>query len=400
MGTLDPRTLIIVTAITLIITSSAVLLGGYVNRRSRGVYRMVMGYLLMALGVGLGATQDIVTRLVSAYLANLLILGGLYLAWMGVRQLQHMPLLAKRYSVAGFVLIAVLFALMGVDSEYVALRIVVFSIIAGAISLLMARELLTVHHRNISDVYTGILFVLLGIAFWFRAVSATVLPVGGNLLVVNTHTVMTYLAVIVLNLLLAFGYIMMMTERLEKRLRNLADTDYLTGMNCRRAFVEQVERILARAQIDRHSVAMILLDIDDFKKINDTYGHAAGDEVLRDFASNMSDFFRIGDVLGRIGGEEFGVVLANVTIMQAADIAERLRKVFEASLIDIGKHHIQAKVSIGVASSPQGHTTFEELYHRADEALYEAKKCGKNCVRIAADEQAALEKRRVVSLQS
>jgi diguanylate cyclase (GGDEF)-like protein len=385
MGTLDPRTLIIVTAVTLIITSSAILLGGYVNRRSRGVYRVVVGYLFMALGVGLGATQDIVTRLISAYLANILILGGLYLAWMGVREMQHLPLLSKRYSISGFILIALLFAAMGIDSEFVALRIVVFSVIAGAISLLMARELLTVSHRNISDVYTGIIFVVLGIAFWARAVSAAVLPMGGNLLAVNSHTIVTYFAVIVLNLLLAFGYIMMMAERLEKRLRNLADTDYLTGMNCRRAFVEQVERVLARAQIDRHSVSMILLDIDDFKKINDTYGHIAGDEVLRDFASNMNDFFRVGDVLGRIGGEEFGVVLANVTTDQAAAIAERLRQVFEASLIDIGKRHIQAKVSIGVASSAEGRSSFEELYHRADEGLYEAKKCGKNCVRIAAE---------------
>ena len=385
MGTLDPRTLIIVTAVTLIITSSAILLGGYVNRRSRGVGRVVLSYLFMALGVALGATQDIVTRIISAYLANMLILSGLYLAWMGMRQMQQLPLLEKRYSVTGFVLIAVLFAAMGVDSEHLAMRIIVFSIIAGVISLLMAKELLTVSHRNISDIYTGILFVVLGIAFWTRAVSAAVIPMGSSLLVISTHTTVTYLAVIVLNLLLAFGYIMMMAERLEKRLRNLADTDYLTGMNCRRAFVEQVERILARAQIDRHGVSMILLDIDDFKRINDTYGHAAGDEVLRHFASNMGDFFRVGDVIGRIGGEEFGVVLANVSTEQAAAIAERMRQVFEASLIDIGERHINAKVSIGVAGTPRGRASFETLYHRADEALYEAKKCGKNCVRVAAD---------------
>ena len=385
MGTLDPRTLIIVTAVTLIITSSAILLGGYVNRRSRGVGRVVLSYLFMALGVALGATQDIVTRIISAYLANMLILSGLYLAWMGMRQMQQLPLLEKRYSVTGFVLIAVLFAAMGVDSEHLAMRIIVFSIIAGVISLLMAKELLTVSHRNISDIYTGILFVVLGIAFWTRAVSAAVIPMGSSLLVISTHTTVTYLAVIVLNLLLAFGYIMMMAERPEKRLRNLADTDYLTGMNCRRAFVEQVERILARAQIDRHGVSMILLDIDDFKRINDTYGHAAGDEVLRHFASNMGDFFRVGDVIGRIGGEEFGVVLANVSTEQAAAIAERMRQVFEASLIDIGERHINAKVSIGVAGTPRGRASFETLYHRADEALYEAKKCGKNCVRVAAD---------------
>ena len=386
MGALDPRTLIIVTAVTLIVTSSAVLLGGYVNRRSRGVKRLVFGYLLMASGVGLGATQDIVSPLLSRFTANMLILGGLYLAWMGVRQLQHLNLLPRRYSLSGFIAIALLFALLGVGQQYLTLRIMLFSAVAGTLSLLMARELLVVAHRNISDVYTGTLFVLLGITFLARMVGAVVLPVGENLLVANSHTIVTYLAVIVLNLLLAFGYIMMMTERLEQRLRNLADTDYLTGMNCRRAFVEQVERILARAQIDRYSVAMILLDIDDFKKINDTYGHAAGDEVLRDFASNMGDFFRVGDVLGRIGGEEFGVVLPNITTGQARDIAERLRKVFEASLIDIGKHSIQAKVSIGVASTRHGNSTFEELYHRADEALYEAKKCGKNCVRVAAEQ--------------
>jgi diguanylate cyclase (GGDEF)-like protein len=385
MGALDPRTVIIITAITLIVTSSAVLLGGFVNRRSRGVRRLVLSYLLMSGGVGLGATQDMVTPLFSKYTANIMILAGLYMAWMGVRQLQQMGLPPMRYRLTGFVAIVVLFALLGVDEQYLFVRILVFSVIAGALSLLMAKELLVVSHRNISDIYTGALFILLGITFWARAVGAAFLPIGGNLLVANTHTIVTYLAVIVLNLLLAFGYIMMMTERLEQRLRNLADTDYLTGMNCRRAFVEQVERVLARAQIDHHSVSMIILDIDDFKVINDSYGHAAGDEVLRDFASNMSEFFRVGDVMGRIGGEEFGVVLSDVDLDKAAEIAERLRQVFEASLIDIGEHSVQAKVSIGVACTRYGDSSFEELYHRADEALYEAKKCGKNCVRVAAE---------------
>lgn len=383
MGALDPSTLIFATAVILLVTSTAVLLGGYVNRRSRGVRRLVAGYLLMSFGVGLGATQDFWAPLLSKYTANIMILTGLYLAWMGVRQMQQLPVLGVRVGLPGFIIVAGLFAFIGVDDSHLVLRVQVFGVIAGTLSLLMARELLVTQHRNISDIYTGSLFVLLGIVLFARTVAVTFVPDSGNIHVSNTTTVATYLSVIVLNLLLAFGYIMMMTERLEQRLRNLADTDYLTGMNCRRAFVEQVERVLARAQIDRTSVSMVLLDIDDFKKINDTYGHVAGDDVLRHFAANMSEFFRIGDVLGRIGGEEFGVVLSGVDASQAAEVAERLRKVFEASLIDIGKHSVQARVSIGVASTRRGESSFESLYRRADDALYRAKEAGKNQVCVA-----------------
>ncbi|MBD3670160.1 MAG: GGDEF domain-containing protein [Gammaproteobacteria bacterium] len=385
MGTLDPRTLVVVTAITLIVTSIAIVLGGFMNRRVKGVPHMVAGYLMLAVGLVLISTQQFISLLISLYTANLIILLGFYTLFMGVRLTQWRPALPFAHGIAFFALIAILFAWLGMEPEQFADRVIVSSIFASVFCLLMAKELLVEPHRHsAADIYTGILFTIIGIGFLVRALAAGLLPMGGTELVTSSHTSYTFMTIIVLNLLLVFGYLMMMTDRLEFRLRNLADTDYLTGMQCRRAFVEQVGRLLSRAKLDKQPVSLIVLDIDDFKKINDTYGHTAGDEVLKDFASNMKDFFRVKDVIGRIGGEEFGVVLDRVNQAKAVEIAERLRKLFEATLINIGEHHVLARVSVGVATVENGNTDFEELYAMADEALYEAKKCGKNCVRVYA----------------
>jgi diguanylate cyclase (GGDEF)-like protein len=128
------------------------------------------------------------------------------------------------------------------------------------------------------------------------------------------------------------------------------------------------------------SMGVLLIDIDYFKKVNDQYGHLAGDDVLRHLAKVISGILRSSDVLGRYGGEEFCVFLPNTTESDALGLAERIRAAVEASPLKVNKANIKATVSIGVADSVRAGYDFKGLVASADSAMYGAKNSGRNRV--------------------
>jgi diguanylate cyclase (GGDEF)-like protein len=163
-----------------------------------------------------------------------------------------------------------------------------------------------------------------------------------------------------------------------------ADTDVLTGQPNRRALDALLARQVLKARVDGCPFSVLLIDIDHFKLINDTHGHAAGDDTLRAFAHRVRAHLREGDACARYGGEEFVVVLPGTTLVSALEIAERLRHgVAEVSLMSVP--HVRTTVSIGVAQCLIDETP-EQLLKRADQAVYAAKRGGRNqvCVPDAA----------------
>lgn len=183
------------------------------------------------------------------------------------------------------------------------------------------------------------------------------------------------------------------TENLEKRVRErteelaaanmelqvMASTDALTGLNNRRAFMELGENELRRAARKCVWPAVIILDLDHFKRVNDTWGHAAGDEVLRAMSEILKRELREIDVFGRLGGEEFIALLPETTLEDALRVAERVRTAIQATPIVVEGHTIGATASIGVATGEAGRT-LDEVIAKADEALYQAKSLGRNQV--------------------
>ena len=165
-----------------------------------------------------------------------------------------------------------------------------------------------------------------------------------------------------------------------EELRERANKDLLTMLPNRPAIAAALERELARCHRDRRTVGVILLDIDHFKRINDTYGHFAGDAVLRETASRLRHNMRPYDQVGRYGGEEFLVVLPNCDLEQAASQAERMRyRLGSASmLVDGAEMHVSA--SFGVTVSDGSERSPDVFVRVADEALYRAKNSGRNCV--------------------
>ncbi|MDP5031121.1 MAG: diguanylate cyclase [Paraglaciecola sp.] len=166
------------------------------------------------------------------------------------------------------------------------------------------------------------------------------------------------------------------------KLRKLALTDELTQIANRRSFINSVNAEISRCSRNKAKMAFLLLDIDYFKNVNDTYGHLAGDAVLINITQLITVLLREYDVFGRLGGEEFGIFLADTDLNTATEIAQRIREKIQQHVIEIDHQKMSVTVSIGIALLNQA-TKFETLYKRADVALYQAKNGGRNKVVVS-----------------
>jgi diguanylate cyclase (GGDEF)-like protein len=166
-------------------------------------------------------------------------------------------------------------------------------------------------------------------------------------------------------------------ELANENLATTAATDDLTGMANRRHFYSEAARELSRLRRDGQKACLIMVDLDYFKSVNDTYGHEAGDVVLRAIEHPMRMSVRPRDLMGRTGGEEFLILLSGVDIPVAITIAERIRTAIQALEIDYRGYPINITASLGIARW-DGKSELNELINQADEALYMAKKNGRN----------------------
>ncbi|MEP0806450.1 MAG: diguanylate cyclase [Chloroflexota bacterium] len=171
--------------------------------------------------------------------------------------------------------------------------------------------------------------------------------------------------------------------RLFDETQRLAITDGLTGLYNRRHFMEIARRKFERARRYKRSLSAMIFDVDHFKQVNDTYGHAAGDEVLRVIARLCRKELREADPLGRYGGEEFAGLFVEINAETATKVAERLRKAVENLKIPLDGKDLKVTISIGIAEQNQNTPDLESLLARADQAMYIAKHRGRNCVAVS-----------------
>jgi two-component system cell cycle response regulator len=180
---------------------------------------------------------------------------------------------------------------------------------------------------------------------------------------------------------------------LYRQMETMATTDGLTGLTNHRTFQQRFADMLERAERHNHRVALLLCDVDFFKKVNDNYGHPVGDEVLRRVARVLQEVPRKIDIPARYGGEEFAVLLDNVDVAQAKQVAERIRIEISKVVVESDKGPLSVTESIGVAAFPDDGRDRATLIERADLALYHAKHTGRNRVVTWAEAQAAKLKR-------
>lgn len=174
-------------------------------------------------------------------------------------------------------------------------------------------------------------------------------------------------------------------KRIERELQRLARTDTLTGLHNRRSFFELAEREILRARRKRAPLALLLLDVDEFKQINDRFGHAVGDNALNSVVEAIGRCLREYDIAARIGGEEFAILLPEMSAEWGVDAAERVREAVAATPVTTPDGMIHLTVSIGVAAVDCNVATIDRALSQADAALYEAKRSGRNRVASADD---------------
>lgn len=174
-------------------------------------------------------------------------------------------------------------------------------------------------------------------------------------------------------------------RRLEEELRHLAVTDELTGLCNRRRFFEEADRAFRIAVATVSDLSVLMLDLDHFKAINDGFGHAAGDAVLREVAERCRTALRARDVVARMGGEEFAVLLPNTDAAGARLVAQNLLAAISSRRVPVGGGDLEVRASVGVAFMTNGDRDIESIVERADRALYAAKGSGRNRVVMQPD---------------
>ncbi|RKJ95618.1 GGDEF domain-containing protein [Alicycliphilus denitrificans] len=230
----------------------------------------------------------------------------------------------------------------------------------------------------------GLQVVLLGVRGVLAATYAMPLDglMRGGLL--QTFTFMTVFVVVILA---SLGFILMTKERADADNRYFATHDELTGVANRRALIQALDRDVAHAVRSGEPYALLMLDVDHFKSVNDGHGHRAGDQVLCHVAAILRARLRAQDLVGRYGGEEFVVLLPGTPARGAAGLAETLREAVEQTPCEYEGRAIRVTVSIGVCGARlESGDTWDRLIHAADQALYAAKAAGRNrveCIALA-----------------
>ena len=189
-------------------------------------------------------------------------------------------------------------------------------------------------------------------------------------------------------LFLSIGFLLLYNETLQRELHQLARVDALTGVKNRLALTETAAQMLSQASRVKRPLGVLMLDADHFKSVNDRFGHGGGDKVLLALVDNIRATLRSGNVIGRIGGEEFVVLAPDTSLEEALVLAERIRATVESTPLLVDGHLLQLTVSIGAAATEPGEHDVAGLLQRADAALYAAKHAGRNRV-MAADPELA-----------
>jgi diguanylate cyclase (GGDEF)-like protein len=231
-----------------------------------------------------------------------------------------------------------------------------------------------------------VIFILFahGSLFLLRTPLARSLPLSpANEVFSSVWLIVLSVEALLFTIAITFILLAMAKERTEYRHKTAALIDPLTGIANRRAFLLEGTAIMRRQTLDRRPGAVLLIDLDHFKSINDRFGHAIGDRVLQVFAESASANIKDSDVIGRLGGEEFGAVLYNVDRERALTVAERMRSTFAAAAVEVDGRPVMATVSVGMVFNEDATFDVATLLAQADQALYHAKERGRNRVEIA-----------------
>ena len=384
---LDVNTLFLVTIYVEAILGLLLLFAWVQNTAIRAVAWWGFADLLRAASVVLFGMYGSVPDLISIDVANALLFTAFALTWTGARVFDHRrPLPVVLFG--GAALWIVLCRIPGIADSW-DIRVLLSSGIITAYTWATAYEFWRGRGEALVSRWPAIFMLFAhGALYLLRTPFGAMLPwspTGNEVFQSVWMTVLSFEALL-FTIAIAFILLAMAKERTEHRHKTAALIDPLTGIANRRAFLQGGEAQLRRQASDPRPLSVMLLDLDNFKSINDRFGHAIGDRVLQLFAEVAGNCMRRGDLFGRLGGEEFAALLIEATRERAMAVAEQIRSAFADATCQVEGRPVVATVSIGIVISYDAVLDISALLAQADHALYRAKNNGRNRVEIASIE--------------
>ena len=375
--TLDLRTIFVTGALTCFIIGALQLMTFATGRFTRSPVWWGVSSLCIGAGLLGAAFRGTIPDIVSIEFANTIMLAGCLLLLFGIRNFAGREL---NWFGFGVVLLGIWTLLaLSPGTEGYSTRVMVVATVMALCDAAIVREAVRLgrQERLRSAWLLAALFMPTVVIYAGRITLAALDQVGTTLFPTDSGAT-GWLAATGVSFVILRGQALLLlaAERSNRILATLARRDPLTGAMNRSG----LEQWLARQASGEQRAALLLIDIDHFKQLNDTLGHAEGDRILRLFATAVQEQLRSTDILARQGGDEFAIILPDIGVREAVRVAERLRGAFRDKVSDLAEIGLQPTLSIGVAEVALGGRELDDLLVEADEALYRAKRLGRDRV--------------------
>lgn len=380
---LDVNTLFMVTIYVEAILGLLLLFVWVQNTAIHAVAWWGFAHLLRAASVTVFGMYGQVPDLVSIDLANALLFTAFAVTWTGARVFDGRRI-EPVYLVTGAVIWLLVCRLPGL-SDAIDVRALIASGIITAYTWLTAYEFWRGRAEPLVSRWPAVFMLFAhGSLFLLRTPLVTVLPwSSANRIYASVWLTVISFEALLFTISIAFILLAMAKERTELRHRTAAMTDPLTGIANRRSFMQDANLLAKRYATNPRPTAVLLLDLDHFKSINDRFGHALGDRVLEIFTDATRKSVRASDLIGRMGGEEFAAVFYDTSAEKALAVARRIRENFAKAAQEVDNRPVGATVSIGLVHCDGPVLNIAELLVQADQALYFAKERGRNRIEVA-----------------
>lgn len=379
-------TIIALAAILAALVTTVLYVVWYFNKSIPGLRWWTLSFLCASVFCTHLLVREHLPELVSVVLTQIGIALAAYFCFLGSRLYVGRSLPFHGYAVAATAAVVGLSVYFTLEHSHTGIRFALSGLVAGFYFIATATTLAQGGVRRFPARYLfsvlvgahGVFVLLRPLLFRLTAGGSG----GADARLIDQLSQYVVLESTVALVMMAFGILMLTNEHITSELRHLAEVDPLTSVFNRRAFLTLLEKAISQAERTRQSLPVLVLDLDHFKKINDTWGHSGGDDVLRQFVVLANRCLRKEDVMGRLGGEEFAIFLPNADGPGAQAVAERLRSLVQAQPVQSGPQSIALTVSIGVAMCVRGDSA-DAVLKRADTAMYLAKQNGRNRVEVA-----------------
>jgi diguanylate cyclase (GGDEF)-like protein len=385
MQQLDSFTMAFMTEVVGAVLGILLLLAWLQNRSTRALLWWGVAFLVGTVGLALLMLRQYIGAPISVQFGNALVILAYGLTWTGARVFDNRPV-RPALLLAGPVF-WIIVCQLPLFYGHLGARVVLASALLALYMGLAALEVWLGRDEPLMSRWPTVLVMGTNAAmFAARAVTPLIVPLSDQS-VGPTGSIAWFTligaATLVYTIMFAFVLLMMTKERTELHHKRASLVDPLTGMANRRAFLETAQATLHGKAAQPRPMAVVLFDLDHFKEINDRFGHAVGDRVLRSFANVVASSLGPGDSAGRLGGEEFAVLLPACDRRRAVTVAEQIRERFAEDAVEVDGQPVLGTLSGGIALVEDSVATIEELLARADGALYQAKRNGRDRVEVA-----------------